>query len=135
MATVSVRYIVDDVDAAIGFYCGLLGFTEVMHPAPTFAMLSRGDLRLTLSAPGGGGGGGQAMPDGSVPAPGGWNRFSIEVDDIESYVARLQSAGARFRNQIVDGVGGRQILVEDPAGNPVELFQPTIEAARLEGGS
>ncbi|MGH3444190.1 MAG: VOC family protein [Nocardioidaceae bacterium] len=135
MATVSVRYIVDEVDAAIGFYCDLLGFAEVMHPAPSFAMLSRGDLRLTLSAPGGGAGGGQAMPDGSLPAPGGWNRFAIEVDDIESYVARLRSAGARFRNEIVDGVGGRQIIVEDPAGNPVELFQPTIVAARLEGGS
>jgi catechol 2,3-dioxygenase-like lactoylglutathione lyase family enzyme len=131
MATVSVRYIVDDVDAAIGFYCGELGFDEVMHPAPTFAMLSHGDLRLVLSAPGGGPGGGQAMPDGTVPEPGGWNRFQLEVDDIEATVARLREHGARFRNEIVTGVGGKQILVEDPAGNPVELFQPTLGEARL----
>src|SRR5215831_11337202 len=98
MATVSVRYIVDDVDAAIDFYCGRLGFHEDMHPAPTFAMLSRGDLRLALSAPGGGGGGGQAMPDGSVPEPGGWNRFQLEVEDIEALVAELRDAGTHFRN-------------------------------------
>jgi len=131
MARVSVRYIVDDVDAAIGFYCGQLGFDELMHPAPTFAMLARGDLRLVLSAPGGGPGGGQAMPDGTMPQPGGWNRFQLEVDDIEATVARLREHGARFRNEIVTGAGGKQILVEDPAGNPVELFQPTLEEARL----
>ena len=131
MATVSVRYIVDDVDAAIDFYCSQLGFDEVMHPAPAFAMLSRGDLRLVLTAPGGGPGGGQAMPDGSLPAPGGWNRFQLEVDDLDATVASLRGAGARFRNEIVEGVGGRQILVEDPAGNPVELFQPTRDEARL----
>jgi catechol 2,3-dioxygenase-like lactoylglutathione lyase family enzyme len=131
MAKVSVRYIVDDVDAAIGFYCGQLGFDEVMHPAPTFAMLSRGDLRLVLSAPGGGPGGGQAMPDGTMPRPGGWNRFQLEVDDIEATVARLREHGARFRNDVVTGVGGRQILVEDPAGNPVELFEPALPEARL----
>ena len=131
MATVSVRYIVDDVDAAIGFYCGNLGFEEVMHPAPTFAMLSRGDLRLVLSAPGGGPGGGQAMPDGTMPAPGGWNRFQLEVGDLESLVAQLRDAGARFRNEIVTGVGGKQILVEDPSGNPVELFEPTLAEASL----
>src|SRR6201997_4995097 len=122
MATVSVRYIVDDVDAAIDFYCRRLGFTEVMHPAPTFAMLAHGDLRLVLSAPGGGPGGGQSMPDGTVPQPGGWNRFQLEVEDIEATVARLRQHGARFRNEIVTGVGGKQILVEDPAGNPIELF-------------
>jgi catechol 2,3-dioxygenase-like lactoylglutathione lyase family enzyme len=132
MATVSVRYIVDDVDAACEFYCERLGFHEDMHPAPTFAMLSRGDLRLVLSAPGGGpGGGGQAMPDGTVPQPGGWNRFQLEVADLEAMVADLRSHGARFRNEIVAGVGGRQILVEDPAGNPVELFEPTLDEARL----
>jgi catechol 2,3-dioxygenase-like lactoylglutathione lyase family enzyme len=131
MAKVSVRYIVDDVDAAIAFYCGALGFDEDMHPAPTFAMLSRGDLRLVLSAPGGGPGGGQAMPDGTVPKPGGWNRFQLEVDDIEGLVRRLRERGARFRNEIVTGVGGTQVLVEDPAGNPVELFEPTIAEARL----
>jgi catechol 2,3-dioxygenase-like lactoylglutathione lyase family enzyme len=131
MATVSVRYIVHDVDEAIAFYCGELGFREVMHPAPAFAMLSHGDLRLVLSAPGGGPGGGQAMPDGTVPEPGGWNRFSLEVSDIEATVERLRQAGARFRNDIVTGVGGRQILVEDPSGNPVELFEPTRDEARL----
>ena len=132
MATVSVRYIVHDVDAAIGFYCGELGFQEVIHPAPAFAMLSHGDLRLVLSAPGGGAGGGQAMPDGTLPEPGGWNRFSLEVSDIEATVERLRKAGARFRNEIVTGVGGKQILVEDPSGNPVELFEPTRDEARLE---
>jgi catechol 2,3-dioxygenase-like lactoylglutathione lyase family enzyme len=131
MATVSVRYIVDDVDAAIDFYCRQLGFHEDMHPAPTFAMVSRGDLRLVLTAPGGGPGGGQAMPDGSVPAPGGWNRFQLEVDDLEGLVDRLRDDGAHFRNDIVDGVGGRQILVNDPAGNPVELFEPKLPEARL----
>jgi len=134
MPTVSVRYIVDDVDAAIGFYCHRLGFQEVMHPAPTFAMLSRGDLRLVLSAPGGGPGGGQAMPDGTMPTPGGWNRFQLEVDDIEAIVADLREHGARFRNEIVAGVGGKQILVEDPSGNPVELFQPTLAEASLSPG-
>jgi catechol 2,3-dioxygenase-like lactoylglutathione lyase family enzyme len=132
MATLSVRYIVHDVDAAIGFYCGQLGFQEVMHPAPAFAMLSHGDLRLVLSAPGGGPGGGQAMPDGTVPEPGGWNRFSLEVSDLEATVERLREAGARFRNDIVSGVGGKQILVEDPSGNPVELFEPTRDEARLD---
>jgi catechol 2,3-dioxygenase-like lactoylglutathione lyase family enzyme len=131
MATVSVRYIVDDVDAAIDFYCRELGFHEDMHPAPSFAMLSRGDLRLALSAPGGGPGGGQAMPDGTLPQPGGWNRFQLEVDDIEATVSRLRERGARFRSEVITGVGGKQILVEDPAGNPVELFQPTIPEAEL----
>ena len=97
MASVSVRYIVDDVDSAIDFYCRELGFNEVMHPAPGFAMLAHGDLRLVLSAPGGGPGGGQAMPDGTRPEPGGWNRFQLEVDDIEALVARLRDHGARFR--------------------------------------
>ena len=128
----SVRYIVNDVDAAIAFYCDNLGFTEVMHPAPAFAMLQRGDLRLTLSAPGGGPGGGQAMPDGRLPEPGGWNRFALEVSDLAGTVARLRGNGARFRNDIVTGVGGRQILVEDPSGNPVELFEPTRPEARLD---
>ncbi len=135
MASVSVRYIVHDVDAAIAFYCGRLGFHEDMHPAPAFAMLSRGPLRLVLSSPGGGPGGGQAMPDGRVPEPGGWNRFSLEVDDLESTVASLRAAGVSFRNDIVTGTGGKQVLVEDPSGNPVELFQPTIAAARLEEGT
>jgi catechol 2,3-dioxygenase-like lactoylglutathione lyase family enzyme len=131
MASVSVRYIVTDVDAAIAFYCGQLGFEEVMRPAPAFAMLSRGDLRLNLSSPGGGGGGGQAMPDGTLPEPGGWNRFALEVEDLDQVVGALRTAGARFRNEIVEGRGGRQVLVEDPSGNPVELFQPTRAEARL----
>ena len=135
MATVSVRYIVDDVDAAIAFYCGHLGFEERMHPAPTFAMLTRGDLRLVLSAPSGAGGGGQAMPDGTSPAPGGWNRFMVEVDDLETTVAALRDAGVRFRNDIVIGVGGKQILVDDPSGNPIELFEPTRPEASLSGGA
>jgi len=133
MATVSVRYIVDDVDAAIGFYCRELGFDEVMHPAPAFAMLARGDLRLVLSAPGGGPGGGQAMADGTLPAPGGWNRIQLEVADLDATVDTLRAHDARFRNDIVTGVGGRQILVEDPAGNPVELFEPALDEARLSG--
>jgi catechol 2,3-dioxygenase-like lactoylglutathione lyase family enzyme len=135
MATVSVRYIVDDVDAAIEFYCHQLGFHEEMHPAPSFAMLSRGDLRLVLSAPGGGPGGGAAMPDGTAPSPGGWNRFQLQVEDLEATVGRLRAGGARFRNEIVDGVGGKQVLVEDPSGNPVELFEPTRAEARLDGPS
>jgi len=125
MATVSVRYIVDDVDAAIDFYTQRLDFVEVMHPASTFAMLSRGDLRLALSAPSGSGGGGQAMPDGTKPEPGGWNRFSLEMGDLEAIVEELREAGVHFRNDIVTGVGGKQILLDDPSGNPVELFEPT----------
>jgi catechol 2,3-dioxygenase-like lactoylglutathione lyase family enzyme len=131
MARVGVRYIVDDVDAAIAFYCERLGFTEVMHPAPTFAMLTRGDLRLALSAPGGQGGGGSAMTDGTLPQPGGWNRFQLEVHGLEQLVEDLRGAGVRLRNEIVAGVGGRQVLVEDPSGNPVELFEPTRDEARL----
>ena len=131
MADVSVRYIVHDVDAAIGFYRDKLGFTLVMHPAAVFAMLERGALRLVLSAPGGGPGGGQAMPDGSIPEPGGWNRFAIEVSDLAATVGDLRAHGVRFRNEIVTGVGGKQILLEDPSGNPVELFEPTRPEARL----
>lgn len=132
MASVSVRYIVYDVDAAIDFSCSHLGFQEEINPAPSFAMLSRGALRLTLSAPGGGPGGGHAMPDGRLPEPGGWNRFSVEVEDLESTVRSLRAAGVRFRNDIATGRGGKQILVEDPSGNPVELFQPTLPEARLD---
>ena len=131
MATVSVRYIVDDVDEAIAFYRDLLDFKVVIHPAPAFAMLSRGDLRLVLSAPGGGPGGGQAMPDGRIPKPGGWNRFSLEVSDLAAVVEGLRNRGAHFRNDIVTGVGGKQILVDDPSGNPVELFEPSLPEARL----
>ncbi|MEY9844118.1 catechol 2,3-dioxygenase-like lactoylglutathione lyase family enzyme [Streptacidiphilus sp. BW17] len=131
MATVSVRYIVHDVDEAIAFYTGELGFTEVMHPAPAFAMLALGDLRLVLSSPGAGPGGGQAMPDGTMPTPGGWNRFALEVDHLEDLVARLRGAGVRFRGGIIHGVGGNQAIAEDPSGNPIELFEPTRDEARL----
>jgi catechol 2,3-dioxygenase-like lactoylglutathione lyase family enzyme len=131
MASVSVRYIVDDVDRAIGFYVERLGFELVMHPAPAFAMLDRGELRLVLSAPNPAGGGGQPMPDGTVQSPGGWNRFSLQVTDLAELVERLRADGVRTRNDIVEGVGGRQIIVEDPSGNPVELFEPTIDEARL----
>lgn len=131
MPTVSVRYIVNDVDTAIAFYTRHLGFQEDMHPAPTFAMLSRGDLRLVLSAPSGTGGGGQAMPDGSLPEPGGWNRFTLEVSDLAATVEELRTAGAHFRNDIVTGVGGKQILLDDPSGNPIELFEPILPEASL----
>ncbi len=120
--TVSVRYIVNDVDAAIDFYTNHLGFTLDMHPAPPFAMLSRDDLRLLLSQPGAGGGG-QAAPEGQLPSPGGWNRFHLEVADLDATVAKLKAAGCTFRGDIINGVAGKQILVEDPSGNPVELFQ------------
>ena len=135
MASVQVRYIVNDVDIAIAFYCGHLGFQEVMHPAPSFAMLSRGELRLVLSKPGGGPGGGQAMPDGKLPEPGGWNRFAIEVSDIEATVDTLRKGGTRFRSSVITGVGGKQCIIEDPSGNPIELFQPVIEDARLRSGT
>ena len=133
MATVQVRYIVNDVDAAIAFYCKQLGFHEQMHPAPSFAMLSRGDLRLVLTKPGGGPGGGQVMPDGTLPQPGGWNRFAIEVADVGALVHQLRQAGARFRSDVITGVGGKQAIVEDPSGNPIELFEPMLPEAQLSG--
>jgi catechol 2,3-dioxygenase-like lactoylglutathione lyase family enzyme len=128
MAQISVRYIVNDVDAVIPFYTELLGFKVDMHPAPGFASLSRGDLRLLLNKPGGGGGAGQSMPDGHAPAPGGWLRFQLEVPDIDATFEKLKAAGAKFRSEVITGNGGKQVLVEDPSGNPVELFQP------FEGG-
>jgi catechol 2,3-dioxygenase-like lactoylglutathione lyase family enzyme len=123
MATVSVRYIVDDVEEAIAFYTGRLGFSVELNPAPGFAVLSRGDLRLLLNEPGAGGAG-QPMPDGREPEPGGWNRIQLEVDDLAGEVGAIREAGARFRNEIVEGRGGKQILLEDPSGNPIELFEP-----------
>jgi len=131
MSRVQVRYIVRDVEAAIDFYVRHLGFHLDMHPAPPFAMLSLGDLRLVLSAPNPSGGGGQPMPDGRAQEPGGWNRFAIQVNDLTSMVERLRAAGVHFRNDIVTGVGGKQVIVDDPSGNPVELFEPLIDAARL----
>ena len=133
MATVSIRYIVNDIDAAIDFYTRHLGFSVQMHPNDMFAMLTRGDLRLVLSVAGDAPGGGQAMPDGTRPEPGGWNRFSIEFSDLAAAVAQLRLDGVRFRNDLVTGVGGTQIIAEDPSGNPVELFEPAIPEARLSG--
>ena len=130
MATVSVRYIVDDVEAALAFYRDRLGFRVEFHPGPGFAMLSRGPLRLLLSAAGGSGGAAQAMPDGRKPQPGGCNRIQLEVEDLAHEVERLRTAGARFRGDIVLGNGGKQILLEDPAGNPVELFEPAPRGPR-----
>jgi len=124
MSTVSVRYFVDAVDAAVDFYTQHLGFTVAMRPAPSFAILARGDLRLLLNAAGGPGGATQPMPDGRKPEPGGWNRIRLQVDDLEHEVETLRKAGARFRNDIVTGFGGKQILLDDPAGNPIELFEP-----------
>jgi catechol 2,3-dioxygenase-like lactoylglutathione lyase family enzyme len=136
MSTVSVRYIVHDVDAALAFYRDRLGFSEQMHPDPAFAMLTRGDLRLVIVSPVGPdhhGGGSRPMPDGSVQGPGGWNRFMLEVADLQATVDGLAEAGVKFRNEIVTGVGGKQILIEDPSGNPIELFEPTRPEARLDG--
>jgi catechol 2,3-dioxygenase-like lactoylglutathione lyase family enzyme len=123
MSKVNVRYIVHDVPAAIGFYADLLGFKLDMHPAPGFASLSRGDLQLLLNRVGAGGAG-QAMPDGQTPTPGGWNRIQLEVEDLQATVEKLKAQGGRFRNEIVTGNGGKQILIDDPSGNPIELFQP-----------
>ena len=123
MGTVSVRYIVDDVEKAMAFYTRHLGFSVELHPAPGFAMLSRGDLRLLLNAPGAGGAG-QPMPDGTIPAPGGWNRIQIDVVDLPGKVQQLRDAGVDFRNDLVIGQGGKQVLIDDPAGNPIELFEP-----------
>lgn len=119
---VSVRYIVHNVDAVLPFYTDLLGFTVDMHPAPGFAAISRGELRLLLNQPGAGGAG-QSLGD-QVPAPGGWNRIQLEFDDLDAVDARLAEAGARFRSEIVQGNGGRQVLVDDPSGNAIELFEP-----------
>ena len=123
MGKVSVRYIVADVDAAIPFYTEMLGFHVDMHPAPGFASLSKGNLQLLLNRPGAGGAG-QSMANGQVPGAGGWNRIQIEVEDLGATVERLKAAGCRFRNEIVVGNGGKQVLLEDPSGNPIELFEP-----------
>src|SRR5437867_5437100 len=124
MATINVRYIVDDIDAAIAFYTQHLGFRVDFHPGPGFVRLARGDLRLLLNAASGSGGAAQPMPDGRKPEPGGWNRIQLQVDDLASEVETLRKAGAHFRNEIVTGMGGKQILLDDPAGNPIELFEP-----------
>jgi catechol 2,3-dioxygenase-like lactoylglutathione lyase family enzyme len=124
MSNISVRYIVDDVDAAVDFYTSRFQFEVGMRPGPGFAMLRRGELRLLLNSPGGGGGAGQSLSDGSRPEPGGWNRFQLQVDDLDSTVDGLRRAGVDFRGDVITGRGGRQALVVDPAGNLVELFQP-----------
>jgi catechol 2,3-dioxygenase-like lactoylglutathione lyase family enzyme len=121
--SVNVRYIVNNVDEAIPFYTEKLGFNVYMHPAPGFAALSRGDLKLYLNQPGAGGAG-KAMPDGAVPGPGGWNSIQFVVKNIEKIVDRLKKIDATFRNEIVTGQGGKQILLEDPSGNLIELFEP-----------
>ena len=124
MTTVSVRYIVGDVDAAIAFYTQLLGFSVALHPAPGFAILALGNLRLMLNTPTGTGGAAQPMPDGRKPEPGGWNRIQLQVSDLVAEVETLRNAGAHFRNDIVIGNSGKQILLDDSAGNPIELFEP-----------
>jgi catechol 2,3-dioxygenase-like lactoylglutathione lyase family enzyme len=127
---VGIRYIVDDVERAIGFYRDLLGFKVEMHPAPGFAALSRGELRLYLNAPGAGGAG----RAGGTPEPGGWNRFQLEVEDLEAFVGVLREGGATFRGDMVEGQGGAQILVEDPSGNVVELFEPRARPQAVDSG-
>src|SRR5262245_5726150 len=124
MTESSVRYIVHDVDAAADFYTRHLQFEVVMKPGPGFAMLRRNDLRLLLNTPGGGGGAGQTLSDGSTPEPGGWNRFQVEVEDLEAAVARLKDAGVEFRGDPITGRGGKQALALDPSGNLVEIFEP-----------
>ena len=119
---VNVRYMVDDVEEAVAFYTAHLGFTVLSNAAPAFADVTRGNLRLLLSGPKSSAG--RAMPDGRTPEPGGWNRIHFMVDDIAAEVERLRAAGLTFRNDVVTGPGGRQILLEDPAGNVIELFQP-----------
>lgn len=122
MSTVNVRYMVDDVDEAVDFYTAHLGFTLLSSAAPAFADVSRGELRLLLSGPSSSAG--RPMPDGRRPEPGGWNRIEFVVDDIAAEVERLRGAGLQFRNEIVTGPGGQQIVFDDPSGNPIELFQP-----------
>ncbi|HET7653477.1 MAG TPA: VOC family protein [Acidimicrobiales bacterium] len=119
---VNVRYMVDDVEESVAFYTKLLGFELLSNAAPAFADVRRGNLRLLLAGPLSSAG--RPMPDGTKPGPGGWNRIHFIVDDIEGEVTRLRSDGARFRNDILEGPGGKQILLEDPSGNVVELFQP-----------
>jgi catechol 2,3-dioxygenase-like lactoylglutathione lyase family enzyme len=122
-STVNVRYMVDDVEAAVAFYTTHFGFTLRSNAAPAFADIVRGDLRLLLSGPKSSAG--RPMPDGRQPGPGGWNRLHFVVEDIEAEVTRLRAVGVRFRNDIISGPGGKQILLDDPSGNPIELFQPS----------
>jgi catechol 2,3-dioxygenase-like lactoylglutathione lyase family enzyme len=123
MRQVNFRYIVNDVDEALKFYCGALGFEVLMHPAPQFAMIAKDELCLGLSAPAGPGGGAQGAADGTRPTPGGWNRIALYTTDLFRDIERLRTAGVQFRNDVVEGVGGRQVVINDPSGNPVELFE------------
>ena len=127
------RYIVNDVRAAIDFYTGHLDFKVEMHPAPGFAEISRGDMHLYLTQPSPGVGGGAAMPSGERQVPGGWNRIHLIVEDLDATVAQLRSSGCRFRSNVIQGTGGKQILLEDPSGNLVELFQANTSAYRAPG--
>jgi catechol 2,3-dioxygenase-like lactoylglutathione lyase family enzyme len=122
MTTVNVRYMVNDVEAAVAFYTTRLGFTLISKTLPAFADVARGDLRLLLSGPASSAG--RSMPDGRRPSPGGWNRIHLVVEDLSGEVDRLRAAGVQFRSDIVTGPGGSQILLDDPSGNPIELFQP-----------
>jgi catechol 2,3-dioxygenase-like lactoylglutathione lyase family enzyme len=134
MSTVSVRYIVNDVDEAAEFYTRHLDFHLDMHPDPAFAMLSRGDLRLVLVSPVGAdhpGGGSRPLPDGTPQRPGGWNRFMVQVPDVEAAAAGLRREGVRFRTDVITGVGTKQVMIEDPSGNPIEIYEPVRPEARL----
>jgi catechol 2,3-dioxygenase-like lactoylglutathione lyase family enzyme len=124
MPSVWVRYFVNDLDAAIAFYCERLGFALDLHPGPGFAALSLGPLQLLLSTPTGGGGAAQALTDGRRPEPGGWNRIQLRVEDLDTQVEQLRRVGAHFRSDVIAGNGGKQILLDDPCGNPIELFEP-----------
>lgn len=124
MTEFAVRYIVDDVDAAVEFYTRHLGFDVVMRPGPGFAQLRRGDLRLLLNAPEGGGGAGRRLSGGQLPAPGGWNRFQLQVADLDAEIEALRDGGVSLKGDVVEGRGGRQALALDPSGNSIELFQP-----------
>lgn len=124
MGSVAVRYIVDDIDESIEFYTGTLGFELQMRPGPGFAALVRDDLRLLLNTPTGPGGASQPMPDGRRPEPGGWARFQLAVDDLDTSLEALRAAGATLRSGVLEGPGGRQVVVDDPSGNAIELFEP-----------
>lgn len=121
--TISFRYIVDNVESSVNFYRDVLDFKVIMDKSPGFAMLSKGNFHLFLNKPGAGGAG-QAMPDGEIPRPGGWNRIQLQVSDLEAEVKKLKGRNAKFRNDIVVGIGGKQILLQDPSGNLIELFEP-----------
>jgi catechol 2,3-dioxygenase-like lactoylglutathione lyase family enzyme len=125
-----IRYLVNNVEESIPFYTSQLGFKLEMHTAGSFAMLSLGDFRLILSVPNSASAGGRPMPDGSQQSPGGWNRFSIEVSDISNSVEKLKQAGVPLRSNIVTGIGGKQIIIDDPSGNPIELFEPILVEAQ-----